>query len=333
MSQVFKILAIDGGGIKGLFSAKILDSFEKQYNCFLADYFDMVCGTSTGSLIALSIALRKPMSEAINIYEKQGPVIFPSMSQIRGGYKQLLGYGKYSDKPLKKVLTGYFGNAKIQDSNTLLCIPSYNYTEGKPRVFKFDHPEGKLSRDNNLFMVDVALASSAAPTFLPLAEMEQGRQYIDGGVWANDPSLVGFLEAINFFVGQGKKYSSVEILSVPSINAVSGKSPGLKRQRSFRHWRGDLLEVFFSGQAYFTSHFMESMNRFNDIPVKYTRIKLPNISLDQHKIIGLDKTGPNSLLLLQTLGDSTGREWMKKEEVQSFFKTPKTYIPVKNGNA
>ena len=187
--KYFKILSIDGGGIKGLYSSTILEHLEKKYNCSCSDYFDLLCGTSTGGLIALGLSLKIPASDISQIYEKHGHIIFPKQSKLKGLIRQTFYHGKFSDIPLKGVLKETFGDKTISESNNLLCIPSYTYTDARPWVFKFDHKEGKLDRDNKAKYVDVALATSAAPTYFPLAEIDyyDYKQFVDGGVWANNP--------------------------------------------------------------------------------------------------------------------------------------------------
>lgn len=167
--KTFKILSIDGGGIKGLYSARILDKFEKKFNCKTSDYFDMICGTSTGGLIALALTSKISAEEICEFYEKKGEIIFPKQRVIKtpfgkldiGFWKQAFLKGKYSNKGLKDSLNEIFGNKKIGEANNLLCIPSYSVTEAKPKVFKFNHTEGDFSRDNEASMIDIALATSA----------------------------------------------------------------------------------------------------------------------------------------------------------------------------
>lgn len=72
----FKILCIDGGGIKGLYSAQLLAKFEEVFRTNLSDHFDLICGTSTGGIIALGASLKIPMSKVVEFYEQKGSQIF-----------------------------------------------------------------------------------------------------------------------------------------------------------------------------------------------------------------------------------------------------------------
>jgi len=238
----FKILSIDGGGIKGLYSSTVLEHLEQRYGAS-GEYFDMICGTSTGGLIALGLSLGKSAKDISNIYIDKGRKIFPGFfipywRRIR----QAIWGGKYGGKRLKEVLKDFFGEAKIANLNNLVCIPSYSVTDDRPWVFKRDH--GKLDRDNNTSPVEVALATSAAPTFFPLCEIPgyDYKQFIDGGVWANNPALVGINEALTYFVGKDKPFNAVEVLSISSLNNTGGKPVGLSKRRSFLRWGADLFE-------------------------------------------------------------------------------------------
>lgn len=165
----FKILCINGGGIKGLYSSTVLQELEKAYNTQLTKHFDLICGTSTGGIIALGVSAGIPMKDVVDFYKEYGPKIFHScwkcidcIGNIMLGIRQAVCRSKYSQKQLREALTSVFGNRTISESNNLLCIPAYNITEGRPRIFKCDY--GNLNMDNNKTYVEVALATSAAPT-------------------------------------------------------------------------------------------------------------------------------------------------------------------------
>ena len=333
--KVFKILSIDGGGIKGLYSSKIIQHLEEKFDCRISDYFDLLCGTSTGGLIALALSLKIPASQICDFYDHKGPKIFTNFRKIkflgkklnRGTYKQLVSGGKFSDKILKNALTEIFGEKKIGESNNLLCIPSYNITEARPFIFKYDHKEGDLNRDNKAFYVDVALATSAAPTYFPMAEIDyyDNKQFIDGGVWSNNPTLVGYLEAIQYFVGTGKPFNKLKILSISSLSLIGGKPTGLKRNRSFLDWKDELFETSFTGQSLFTDFFMEKIKGLSDFPVDYVRIPSTKISSSQEEFVQLDVATPNALDLIRGKGNDMGDIYRKRPEIAEFFKNVKNY--------
>lgn len=323
----FKILSIDGGGIKGLYSSTILEHLEAKHCGSCSDYFDMLCGTSTGGLIALALSLKIPAAEISKIYSERGQEIFPPQGKLWGLIKQTLWKGKYSDEPMKRIARDIFGQKEIGESNNLLCIPSYSFTDARPWIFKFDHKEGGLSRDNKAKYVDVALATAAAPTYLPLAEIDyyDYKQFIDGGVWANNPALVGLIEALTYFVGTNKQYEGVQILSISSLNNTAGQPTGLNRFRSFIQWRNDLFEPSLIGQSSFTNYFLSKLHDLTSIPIEYTRIPSEAISAEQQHLIQLDVATTDSLRLIKGKGNDRGTIASKDPEIANFFKSRKTY--------
>ncbi len=327
-TKTFKILSIDGGGIKGLYSATIIQEFEEKFKCNISDYFDMICGTSTGGLIALALSLKVPAKEICDFYIKDGPNIFPSKSKFSKLYRQLrqiVYKGKYSDNQLKIALEKMFADKKIGDSNNLLCIPTYTITEARPFVIKKNHHD--LDRDNGVKMVDVALATSAAPTYFPLSEIEyyDNKQFIDGGVWANNPTLLGLLEALNYFVGKNKEYDSLKILSISSLSITGGKPTGLKRHRSFINWGNDLFETSMTGQSFFTDFFMQKIKNISDVSIDYVRVPSVEVSSQQESSIQLDVATEKAIKLIKGKGKDQADIYKKKPEIQDFFKHTKTY--------
>ncbi|HYC83655.1 MAG TPA: CBASS cGAMP-activated phospholipase, partial [Chryseosolibacter sp.] len=283
--------------------------------------------TSTGGLIAIALAMKIPASTISEFYEQYGKVIFPRRSKLWGLIRQTLWRGKYSDEPLRRALTTIFGQSKIGDAQNLLCIPSYTITDARPWVFKNDHRDGKLDRDNKAFCVDVALATSAAPTYFPLAEIDyyDRKQFIDGGVWANNPTMVGVIEALTYFVGEGKQFDSIEVLSVSSLNNTAGKSIGLSRRRPFIKWRNDLFETSLIGQSEFTHYMMSKFCEMNHIKIKYVRIPSESISAEQQHLVQLDVATDKSLNFIKGKGNDRGELAKKDPAIEAFFRDQKHY--------
>lgn len=322
--KIFKILSIDGGGIKGIYSSTILEEFEKKFNCSISDHFDMLCGTSTGGLISLALSLKVPAETISSFYVDKGRFIFPK--NIFSLLKQICCGGKYSNKNLKKYLEEVFEDKIIRDSHNLLCIPAYNYTDGNTCVFKYDHSEGRLSRDNEIKYVDIALATSAAPTYFPISEIEQlDKQFIDGGLWANNPTLIGLIEALCHFVGKDKKYQAVQILSISSLDSPKGNPIREKKSRSFLKWNIKIFEPFFAGQIYLTHNSLELLQKYSDIEIDYIRIPSTDLNERQQKQVGMDKTSRSSLKFMRGQGKQQASVWYNKEKIREIFSTKKTY--------
>lgn len=328
VKKEFKILSIDGGGIKGLYSAKVLQHFEEKFNCRISDYFDMLCGTSTGGLIALGLSLKIPAADLVMFYEKKGPLMFPNrnrnwFTKKYDTFRQTFWRGKFSEKELRKALEEIFGDSRIGESNNFLCIPTYSITDARPWIFKYDH--GDLSRDNKARYVDVALATTAAPTYFPVAELADydNKQFIDGGVWANNPTLVGYIEALTYFVGKDKPYNSLEILSLSSLSIIGGEKTGLALRRPFIKWKNKLFETSMTGQSLFSDYFMSKIKDLTERPVVYVRIPSAEISSQQESLVQLDVATKPALDLIKGKGNDMGEIYKKKLEIALFFKNKK----------
>ena len=326
--KVFRILSIDGGGIKGIYSAKILEQFEKKFNCHIVDYFDLICGTSTGGLIALALSIKTTAEEIVSFYYDKGKFIFPKMNKVKGFLKQIGWGGKHDNKELSKALYEIFGNRKIEDSNCLLCIPSFSITDGRPYIFKYDHSEGNLGRDNQTKYVEIALATSAAPTYLPIVQIEshENKQFIDGGVYANDPTLIGIAEALKYFVGANKEFDRLMIMSVASLESSSGSPILDKKNLSILDWKTNLIQPFMLGQANTTHHVVKILAKNHNPPFEYIRIPSVPFSPEQSKIITLDNAEKKALDLMKGYGRDQGLLYEKMSEVAQFFETKKQYI-------
>lgn len=330
--KTFKILSIDGGGIKGLYSASILASFELKTSKSITDHFDMICGTSTGGLIAIGLANGMSAQSLVDLYMTKGSKIFPTSNSyfIRGfqnsfkTIKQIFFSNKHSVKPLRKILDDLFEDKTMNDANNLLCIPSFNLTNGQPKVFKKSGNQTEHFVDNTIKLVDIALATSAAPSYYPIHE-HNNFLYTDGGVWANNPSLCGLLEAIDYYVGEGKEFDDFSILSISSITSSNGWVHTLNKSKSVVSWNKKLLQTAMDGQSYFADYFAEKIIPKINPKGKYIRIKSPELSKAQMNIITMDRADKKTLLTIQSLGNQVGNTFATKPEILEFFKTIKNY--------
>lgn len=199
-----KILCIDGGGIRGVFAVAILKEIEQEYKCSVSDLFDMVAGTSTGSIIATSVVLKKNMSEVLESYSSYGKKIFVRKAKI-GLFKSV-----YSDEYLRHYLHEAFGERKLNDINKPLLIPAVDATHGKPYVHRSNYGHHD-SEDLSIHLWDAVLSSCSAPVYFPPNNIKNKFLSVDGGLWANNPSLVCLTDAIDFF---NKEMTDVQILSI-----------------------------------------------------------------------------------------------------------------------
>lgn len=202
-----RILSIDGGGLKGAMPAALLAEIEETYGIRVADHFDLIVGTSTGGIIAIGLGLGLSAAEILSFYEKDGPTVFgqrpsppPSLlawcgdkvSALRRSARQAVK-PKYDPAALEQALVARLRDRRLGESTTRLVIPAYNSVERTVYLYKTCHHE-RFRSDYRRRAVDVALATSAAPTYFPAHESEHATGLRDGGVWANDPAGVAVVE-------------------------------------------------------------------------------------------------------------------------------------------
>jgi len=190
--EKFQILSLSGGGVKGLYTAEVLAKLEKYSNIQITDHFDLICGTSIGGIIALALAYGLSPSDITNHLTQKSPEIFQKRNFLCAGLRQAFG-SKHNPEPLKKLLETIFGDARIKDLKIPVLIPTVNASTGRPRIFK-NRYIAEYTADQNIRLVDIALATSAAPTYFPMHEID-GTKYVDGGLVANSPILLGTHEA------------------------------------------------------------------------------------------------------------------------------------------
>ena len=338
-STDFKILSLDGGGIKGLYAAKLLAQIEQKTGRQMGEYFDMICGTSTGGLLALGITRGIPCKQIARFYEEHGPLIFPFENWLMRKWRwfsQVFLGTKYDNTKLKAALKELLGDYHtMKDAEHLMCIPAFNITKGRPSVFK--KPFGHYHRDGRFTMMDVALATSAAPTYLPAISIE-GDQYIDGGIFNNNPSMIAYTEAMDHFIGENRgnvpeniEYTCVSLLSIGLPSQPIGEKPFISTTRSFLKWRHKLVGTAMTGADYITGYQVKKLVEIGG--GRYYRLEPQPLSSNQLKHIDMDNTSKDSIRTLTTYGQDQGDDYTssKWHEIEHFFNNPKTYKTVTNG--
>lgn len=237
----FRVLSIDGGGIKGVFPASVLATFEESLGAPLADYFDLIVGTSTGGIIALGLGMGVPATEILGFYETEGPSIF---AQPRGPLGRLRA-AKYDSTALATALESVFGDRRLGDAATRLMIPSLNLETGEVHVFKTAH-HPRFVVDYKERVVDVALATAAAPTYFRTHRLPAGTPLIDGGLWANNPMGPAAVEALGLL---GWPAGSVKLLSVGCTQEASGMRDATRWGLGLGGWARHLIDTFMYAQS------------------------------------------------------------------------------------
>jgi patatin-like phospholipase/acyl hydrolase len=240
----FQILSLDGGGMKGLFSAALLAAIEEDLHINIVDHFDLIAGTSTGGIIALGLGLGMNPREIVEFYLNEGPNLFPRWF----GLKRLQHwvYRKFSAAPLQDALKRCFKDKRFGDSKTPLIIPSYNLGEDDVYLFRTPHHE-RLRRDYKVPAWKVALSTSSAPTFFPCAREVDSVRLVDGGVWANNPTMVAIVEAYSTL---NAPLESQWVLSIGTSDAVTHRHDRLNSGGILAWARGSAaVDVIMRGQS------------------------------------------------------------------------------------
>jgi len=238
-----RILSIDGGGIKGVFPAAFLADLEFELDAPLASYFDLITGTSTGGIIALGLGMRIPAKDILGFYEDRGPEIFRGGKGI-GRLRQLVS-AKYNPDPLHAALKDVFGDRKLGESITRLMIPSLDLETGAVHVMKTAH-HIRFERDYKLPVVDVAMATAAAPTYFPTHRLAAGIPLVDGGMWANNPMGPAAVEALGIL--EWTK-GDIKLLSVGCTDEAFSMKANRTKHLGLNYWATRLVNVFMAGQS------------------------------------------------------------------------------------
>lgn len=241
-TKKFQILSLDGGGIKGLFSASVLAKLEDDLGVSIADHFDLIVGTSTGGLIALGLGMGMRPRELVRFYVENGPKIF----QRSFGLRSLTHWisRKFPQAPLRDALQECFQDKRLADCTTRLVIPSYNLGDDDVYLFKTPHHQ-RLKRDYKVPLWKVGLATTAAPTYFPSFRELDSLRLIDGGVWANNPTMVGIVEAVSML---GVPLENISVLSMGTSDPVKCRSHSLDWSGKLG-WASCAVDVVMRGQS------------------------------------------------------------------------------------
>lgn len=213
MNKPFRILSIDGGGIRGVYPAHVLQCIEERLQIDLFDTFDMIAGTSTGSIIAAGVATGVSAADIVAMYKKHGAGIFRKKRFLLPGKKlkrfQPMFDSIYDSQYLNNVLIEVFQDKRLGDIKKPLLLPSTDIGNGCVHVLKSGYSK-EFTRDNKVLVKDAVLASCSAPTYFDPHRLDE---YLlaDGGLWANNPALAAVIDAQKRL---GVAQDDIQILSI-----------------------------------------------------------------------------------------------------------------------
>ena len=325
-----RILSLDGGGIRGIITGKVLEALEEKLNeayakkhgaprakpVRLGEYFDMMAGTSTGGILAtilLTPSDNDPMypkfsaTEAVDLYLKNGATIFkPTWAGRMPGFLEGIGGSKFGGISMEDLLKSYLGEKKLSDLMKPCLITSYDIQD-RSAVFVTSHDaKAKGSKDFPLWQV--CRSTSAAPTFFPPAMARSGDDFmlhtIDGGLFANNPTMCAFIEALKIFRDESKHMIAADRLMIVSIGTGT-----VKKKYAFTdaikwgtlRWVKPIIDIMMSCVSETVDYQLRKLYKTIDLPKQYVRI-MPEID---DALAEMDNTTPSNLEALSQVGIKT----------------------------
>ncbi|NEQ23834.1 MAG: patatin [Microcoleus sp. SIO2G3] len=254
--MVYRILSIDGGGVRGLVAAIWLTRLEALLQSSLREHFDLIAGTSTGSIIACGLSMGMSAEAIVNFYLTQSREVFPGTpgrlwNRIGRTLTQGLDAPRYDGKGLERVLRRVFGTIPFGDLPRRTLVTSYDALNREALVLKNDRPVY-----NRIPIWEVCKASASAPVYFPAHLLNLDGQtipVIDGGVVANNPTACAIAEAVR--VNQGRAIDQqigIDNFLVASFGTGETIRPITARQSQdwgALEWAIPLIDVLFDGSA------------------------------------------------------------------------------------
>lgn len=286
-----KVLAIDGGGIRGIIPALILSEIQKRLGPDLYKFFDLISGTSTGGIIALGIGTQskngRPYSptELADLYVENGPAIFKKtfITPIKN-----FGRPKYSPDALQSTLVEFFGDAQFNTALTPLLISSYDLQGQIPFFFK-SHRIAE-NPNYNWPVVSIARATSAAPTFFPPLQLVRGSDnyaLVDGGVFVNNPAMAAYAEARALY----RDAAQFNVISVGTGNRQDQITYAAAKNWGLLQWARQIAPVFMDSVSEAVDYELKSMPGCT-----YCRLQIENLDPASPE---MDDVTPQNLANLQ----------------------------------
>lgn len=279
-NKEFWILSLSGGGYRGLFSAEILKELERVCGGSLANKFDLIAGTSVGSILASAVAKELPASKLPSLFTEHGGDIF-APRRLLGGLIKSPGFfaSRYRAEALRRLLSreDMLSLSTFDDLCHRLIIPTVNLSKGGPQYFKTQH-HPRLTQDGRRKLMDAVLASSAAPIYFPVHKFDNNR-YADGGLIANSPLLAAIHEAIYIL---GVPPEKINAVSIGTMGGHLTIDPKMKLEAGMKQWGVNLVLMQMTAQEamqdFMAGHVIE--NRLISLDKRQSKEQSYRISLD-----------------------------------------------------
>ncbi|MEQ1935610.1 MAG: CBASS cGAMP-activated phospholipase [Fimbriimonadaceae bacterium] len=301
--MTFQILSLSGGGYRGLYTIEVLHRLEQRAGRPIGQCFDLIAGTSIGGVIAIGLAMGKSAEAIRTEFLAHGDEIFPQGVRFLGpmaAFVRNFFVAMDRAEPLRRTVANIVGEGTlIGEARTRLLVPTVNVTVGRLQIFKTPH-HPTLTEDQHRNAVDVAMATSAAPPFFPLARIGES-YFADGGLAANSPDACAIHEAIHF---AGQDMGNLRLLSVGTTSTSYGMPTSLGSNWGLIRWlwKYRLINVAFGVQQQ-----LVDFTTRHDLRDRYLRIDAKP-SPEHGADIGLDIAIPGRREILQSLAEESFRE-------------------------
>lgn len=313
----FQILSLSGGGYLGLYTICVLADIEDRIGAPLATRFDLIAGTSVGGIIAIGVANEVPAAQIKEAFERNGTRIFsarnPPKTALGKAYDVLrcVLKPKYDPSALRNTIIDIIGSdTRLGDLKHPCIIPTVCLTKGGPQIFKTSH-HPDFSRDHRLKAVDVALATSAAPSYFPIAEIGDGL-YADGGLYANSPDLIALHEAEHFF---SANIADIRMLSVGTTTSRFSFAHNAGTHFGLLKWTMGqrLVQAMLSSQQQIVDHVAR-----HRLGSRYVRLDAEQ-SREQERALSLDSAHPNAQKTIRAMAVVTAQAALVNPDLASIL--------------
>lgn len=323
MSNMIRILSIDGGGIRGIIPAKLLIRLEELLQFYsgnqeahLSDYFDLIAGTSTGAILTSlylcpefigSTKSKYTAKEILDLYVNHGQDIF----EKKLWYRFKNGFGlvgpQYLPDYLEKLLEDYLGETRMEDLVKPCLIPAYDITSGD--AWFFNQMNAYRDVSYNFLVREIVRGSTAAPTYFPVAKISDSIRgemaLIDGGMFANNPALCAYIEACKF-----PSHPTEENIMIISLGTGSKEiSYNYEKAHNWgiMQWAIPVLDIYGSAASQTVHHKLQMLYQSNDLKDQYLRIE-PELKVN-HVTHQMDNVSEENIKALLALGDKLIAEY------------------------
>ena len=262
---MFKILCLDGGGLRGYFTAQIIKNIEKRYNIKVNEYFDLVVGTSTGALIAGALAIDINVDEIINMYIHENKNIFKDSMFKKGIFSS-----KYDITTLNDLVKKAYKGKNFSDAKCNLIITTTNVNDSQPlAIASFD-------KNNNISLIDAVTASSAAPIYFRPHKINNN-YYCDGCIWANNPSVIALSHALDKKVFN-KKIKDIALLSVGTLTSDAVSFDVSNNTWGMLSWGKNISSLFLKTNVIASENIVSSILGENFLRINFISNDKMNIN-------------------------------------------------------